>query len=206
MAKSDPLGDRRRASEEDYFRKREQELIEQLRKRAAAQADRQRLADATGIADEDLLTRLEDLGLTAETIRLLDLVPLVQVAWAEGNVSTRERELILEAARAHGIHEGTAAHAKLTTWLTSPPSEGLFESALRIIPAMIAGLPKDQQTASHRSLLGYLESIAAASGGIFGLRSVSPEERAILARVAGELERSHQRAAHDVLEAKGDAD
>ena len=67
---------------------------------------------------------------------------------------------------------------------------------------MLGGLPPDQQAASHRNLLGYLESIAAASGGIFGVRSVSAEERAILARVAGELERGHQRAAHDVVAPK----
>jgi hypothetical protein len=200
MANSDALGDRRRASEEDYFRKREQELLDQLRKRAAAQADRQRLAEAAGLSDDELLTKLESLGFTPDTIKLLELVPLVQVAWAEGNLSKREGELILEAARAHGIEEGTPAHAKLTGWLTVAPSEALFETALRIIPAMLSGLSADARASSQRSLMGHLERVAAASGGLLGLRAVSPEERAVLSRVAAELERAHPRAAHDVVE------
>ena len=40
--------------------------------------------------------------------KLLFLVPLVQVAWAHGAISPRERQLVFEAARAEGIDERDA--------------------------------------------------------------------------------------------------
>src|SRR5262249_20517245 len=51
----DAFADRGRALEEEYFRKREQELIEKLRRRAAAEATRQQLSEQAGVADEEIL-------------------------------------------------------------------------------------------------------------------------------------------------------
>jgi hypothetical protein len=44
---------RGRALEAEYFRKREQELIEKLRRRAAAEAELHRLGEQAGVADEE---------------------------------------------------------------------------------------------------------------------------------------------------------
>ena len=41
----------------------------------------------TGLSDPELLRDLNELGFTPETVTLLPLVPIVQVAWAEGGVS-----------------------------------------------------------------------------------------------------------------------
>jgi hypothetical protein len=48
------------------------------------------------------------LGYVPETVMLLHLVPLVQMAWADGGVSNPERALIVEAARAPGIGGATS--------------------------------------------------------------------------------------------------
>ena len=47
--------DRKKALEEEYFRKKEQELIEKLKQRARVEADREGLAEATGITNEQIL-------------------------------------------------------------------------------------------------------------------------------------------------------
>jgi hypothetical protein len=114
VSERDAWADRGRALEEEYFRKHEQELIEKLRRRAAAETTRQQLGEQAGVADEEILQDLENLGYTPETVSLLHLVPLVHLAWAEGGVSDRERELIVQAARARGIEAGTPADAQLT--------------------------------------------------------------------------------------------
>jgi tellurite resistance protein len=188
VSERDAWADRGRALEEEYFRKREQELVEKLRRRAAADALRQQLSEQAGVADEDILQNLQELGYTPETVSLLHLVPLVQMAWAEGGVSDRERELILEAARARGIEAGTPADVQLTEWLTARPSEQMFERNLRAIRAILESRPETEREASRSDLLSTATAVAEASGGVLGFRAVSPQERALLARISQELE------------------
>src|SRR5688572_334272 len=171
MAERDSIKDRGRGMEEEYFRKKEQELIEKLRLSARADAERRQIGDAIGVTDEKTLNDHLELGYTRETVALLHLVPLVQVAWAEGNVSKRERELIMEAAGARGVQVGSAAHKKLAEWLERRPSDGFFQKTLAIIQAILGTLPEDKQEGSKRDLVAYCTRIAEASGGILGLGS-----------------------------------
>lgn len=189
------FGDRRRGLEEEYFRKQEQELIEKLRQRRAEEATRGLLAERTGIADQEILADLQALGYTPETVMLLHLVPLVQMAWAEGGVSDSERTLIIEAARARGIDADSAAERQLADWLTTRPADAFFERTLRAIAAILQARPSDEREAGERDLLSYCTAIASASGGILGFGKVSPQEREVLARISHELERTRGPAA-----------
>jgi hypothetical protein len=191
VAEKEFLGDRRRAQEEEYFQKREQELIAKLQQRSREEATRQRMAERTGVADEEVLRDLEGLGYTLETVMLLHLVPLLQMAWADGGVSDRERSLIIEAARARGIEDGSTADRQLGTWFTTRPSADLFEKTLRAIGAILRARPSEERVASQRDLLSYSVAIASASGGILGFGRVSAEERSVLARISEEFERTH---------------
>jgi hypothetical protein len=146
------------------------------------------LAERTGVVDEEILLDLQMLGFTPETVMLLHLVPLLQVAWAEGGVSERERDLIMEAARARGIESGSAADSQLATWLATRPSADFFEGALRAIGAILQARPAEEREASRRDLLSYCMAIASASGGILGFGKMSPQERKALARISQEFE------------------
>ena len=200
MTDKDAFKERGRALEEEYFHRKEKELIEKMRQKAAADAARDALGAKTGVADTQLLQDLHELGYTPETLSLLHVVPLVQMAWAEGHVSMRERDLIIEAARARGIESGSDADRMLAGWLTTRPSDELFSTTLRAIGAMLASRPSTEREASEKDLLSYLSSIATASGGVLGFGAVSAEERAVLSRVAQELEKTHKSA--DVLPKK----
>src|SRR2546422_6799910 len=87
VAEKEFLGDRRRIQEEEYFQKQEQELIAKLQQRSREEAARRGMAERTGVVDHEILQELEKLGYTPETVMLFHLVPLLQVAWAEGDVS-----------------------------------------------------------------------------------------------------------------------
>jgi hypothetical protein len=195
MADKELFGDRRRTQEEEYFRKRELELIEKLRQRREEAAARKELGERVGVADDEILQDLQALGYTPATVMLLHLVPLVQMAWAEGDVSARERELIQQAARAHGIPADSEADRQLASWLATRPSDEFFERTLRAIPAILEGRPAGERAAGGRDLLSYCSEIAAASGGILGFGKVSDEERQLLARISQELERKSGGAA-----------
>ena len=190
MTDRDAFADRGRSLEEEYFHRKEREVIEKMRVRAAAEEQRKRLGEQAGVADEDVLRDLQDLGYTPETVMLLYLVPLIQTAWAEGGVSPKERELIVKAARSRGIVEGTPCDQQLTIWLSQRPTDAFFEKTLRAIRTILQAQPAAAREASEKDLLSLATAIAAASGGIVGFRAVSDEERQILAHISDELKSS----------------
>jgi hypothetical protein len=183
----DAFAERGRSLEEEFFRRKEKELIDKMRVRAAADEQRHRLGEQAGVADEEVLKDLQELGYTPETVMLLHLVPLIQTAWAEGGVSPRERDLIVKAARSRGIAAGSPADQQLDLWLTQRPSDALFDKTLRAIRAILEAQSPETRAASEKDLLSLATAIAAASGGIVGFRSVSEEERQILATISQEL-------------------
>ena len=187
MTDKDAFAERGRSLEEEFFRRKEKELIDKMRVRAAADEQRRRLGEQAGVADEEVLKDLQELGYTPETVMLLHLVPLIQTAWAEGGVSARERDLIVKAARSRGIAAGSPADQQLELWLTQRPSDALFDKTLRAIRAILEAQSPETRAASEKDLLSLATAIAAASGGIVGFRSVSEEERQILATISQEL-------------------
>ena len=189
MTDKDAFAERGRTLEEDYFRRKEQEVIEKMRRSAAAEAQRRQLGEQAGVADAGILQDLQELGYTAETVMLLHLVPLIQTAWAEGSVSNQERDLIVQAARSRGIDAGSPADRQLTRWLTDRPSDELFDKTLRAIGAILQSRSPEERAASERDLLSLCTAIASASGGIFGLHAVSDDERQILARISKQFEK-----------------
>ena len=185
MADRDIISERGRSLEDDYFKKKDRELIEKIQKAAAAEQVRTDLGRASGLSDPALIQELLDLGFTPDTVSLLPLVPIVQMAWAEGGITPSERDLIVRFARSRNIDAGSAADQQLTSWMTSRPTEAVFASAGRLIRAMLdsgaaAGLNPDD-------LVAYCESIASASGGVFGIGKISAEERTLLSSLAATL-------------------
>jgi hypothetical protein len=188
MSDKDIFAERGRSLEEDYFRKKDRELIEKMRKAAAAEQARSEMGQKVGISDPALLTELEALGFTPDTVVLLPLVPVIQVAWAEGGVSASERTLIVKLARSRGISDGSAADRTLGEWMEKNPGERVFAQATRLIRAMLDAPGHGDLTADD--LVKQAEAIAAASGGILGINKVSAEERQLLASLAAQLKRT----------------
>jgi hypothetical protein len=186
----DAFAERGRSLEEEYFHRKEREVIDKMRVRAAAEEQRRRLGEKAGVADEEVLNDLQALGYTPETVMLLYLVPVIQTAWAEGGVSEKERSLILKAARSRGIDEGTPCDQQLNMWLSKRPSDEMFEKTLRAIRTILQAQPAVEREESEKDLLSLATAIASASGGIVGFRAVSDEERQILTHINDELKKS----------------
>jgi len=191
MAENDIFRERGRSLEEEYFRKRDRELIEKMRLAAEAERNREELAKKSGLSDPALLEELRQLGFTPETITLLPLVPVLRMAWAEGGITSAERDLIVRLARSRGIVEGSEADRQLSAWMTRQPDESVFARAGRLIRAMLDARAPETSDLSADHLVEYCEQIASASGGIFGIGRISAEEKKLLASIADDL-RSRQ--------------
>jgi hypothetical protein len=189
MPDEHPLRDRGRALEEEYFRKKDRELLDRMRQASAAESDRRELSEKSGLHDPQMLEELQALGFTPETVVLLPLVPLVQMAWVEGGVSDTERKLILQLARTRGIEEGSSADRQLAGWLSSRPDPQVFSNALRLIRATLDSSPVGDAPLTADDIVNYSQQIAAASGGMFVIKRVSPEERSLLSTIAHGLAR-----------------
>jgi hypothetical protein len=187
MTQGDFLDDRRRASEDDYFRQKDKELLEKMRLAAAAEREKSELTARTGLSDPALIAELAALGFTPDTISVLPLVPVVQMAWAEGGITPAERDQLISLARSRGIAAGSAADDLLADWMAQRPSDEAFARATRLIRAMLDTGTTGEGTMSADDVIKYSESIAAASGGLFGIGKISSEERATLARIVSAL-------------------
>jgi len=201
MAEKDKFAEREHWLEEEYFGKKNQELIEKMRARHAREADRQKMSEIMGVDDQEVLEALQDLGYTAETIPLLHIVPLVEVAWSEGGVADREREMIYKIAETRGIRPDSAAHELLSHWLDEKPSGRFFENTLRAIRVVLNLLPEEQRGASRRDLITYCSQIASAvASGIFGRGGITNEERALIAHIATEIGQGREEAVRKIIE------
>lgn len=190
MTEHDGLADRGRAIEEEYFRRKDRELVEKMRQANAAEAARSELSRATGLQDPALVKELQDLGFTPETVILLPVVPVLEMAWGENEITAAERHLIVTFARSRGVAEHSAADEQLTRWMTDRPDDTVFRGAGRLIAAMLAsGSTQPGGALSADDLVAYCGEIAAASGGLLGTRlgSISSEEKTLLARIASDL-------------------
>jgi hypothetical protein len=188
VAEFDSIQERGRALEEEYFRRKNREILDRMQLEARNEQARREMGAQIGLDDPEMLRELQKLGFTPETVALLPLVPVVQVAWADGDVADAERSAIFKVARARGIAEGSAAYHQLAAWLSDRPSPAVFDGATRLIRAVVdSPAAATEGKLSADELVGYCESIASASGGLFGLKRISSEERDLLSSLAAQL-------------------
>jgi len=184
MPNDNPLGERGRALEDEYFRRVDRELLDRARRTSVLDDERRELGALTGLQVRDV-EALQAQGFSPDTVALLPLVPLVQVAWAEGRVGDHERTMIVRLARARRIMEGSPADQQLEAWFSKAPRPEVFTGASRLVGAMLEGPASVVDGLTADELMEYCEQIAAASGGFLG--RVGAEELALLTTIAHDL-------------------
>ena len=120
------LGNRRRALEESFFARQNNELLDQLRSQAAAEELQKQLSDVSGIEDSETLQQMADADIQPETFAAVSLIPVVAVAWADGTIDEKERAAILSAAADQGLADSGPARQLLEDWLTTQPADDLL--------------------------------------------------------------------------------
>ena len=184
MADKDIFKDRGRSFEEEYFRKHDAKLIEKLRERGKVEEIVEALAVKLQIDDPALLRRIMALGVTLDTGAAFLLAPLVQVAWAEGGVTDREREKVLQIAAERGVDTSSPAYTQLQEWLRTRPADAIFDTAVEAIKSGLSVLTPAERADRVKRIVDACREVASASGGLgrlLGLGTgVSSEEEAIL--------------------------
>jgi len=183
------LTERQKALEEEFFRQRERALIEKMREQEQRRQLRETLAEASGIHDPATLDRLIEAGVQPRTLAPLALVPLVEVAWADGSIAAREKEAIVRAAEAAGLHKGSAGYALLEGWLEEKPDPKLRQLWAEYVRGLSQSLDPQARQRLREEVMGRARAVAEAAGGFLGLGpKVSAAEEAVLRELAQAFE------------------
>ena len=183
-----PLDDRRKALEEQFFEKENARLLEELKGKREAEEGRRALAQACGITDDAVLDHLQKLGIEAETVVALALVPLVAVAWANGTLEDAEREAVLRAAGEGGVDSGGPARELLERWLSAQPSPALFRTWTDYARAFAGSLDEAQRASIRGDFVARAKAVAEAAGGFLGLTSkTSAKEQEVIDQIEAAL-------------------
>ncbi|MEL6346311.1 MAG: hypothetical protein AAFV53_24585 [Myxococcota bacterium] len=138
--------------------------------------------------EDSLVDELRRIGLDEGSYRVLALLPLVHVAWADGKIQKEEAAQIEAAAARQGIIAGDLAREVLDRWLAQPPSEPERAAGMRLLVELArrrGAVGGDVDAMTLRELIDLCHDVAAAAGDLFGLADpVSREERAALAEIA----------------------
>jgi hypothetical protein len=187
----DIFKERGQSFEDEYFRKHDAKLIRKLRERARLEEVAEAVAVKLQVDNPELLERIMALGVTLDTAPAFLLAPLVQVAWAGGAVTDREREAVLRVATARGVEKGSPAYAQLGHWLRERPEDALFDTAIEAIKTGLSVLTPAEQAERTKRTVDACRQVAEASGGlgrVLGLSSgVSGEEEALLDAISSTL-------------------
>ena len=150
------------------------------------------------MTDDELRDALARIGIREQDLRAVLLLPLVEIAWADGSVHQTERDVILKIARSYGLVASPGAEA-LARWLEAPPAEEVRALARKVVVALgsrFQGPTADLGAFLIDSVESHCEAVARAAGGLFGVAfTVGDDERAALREVRAALRPSAPPAA-----------
>jgi hypothetical protein len=175
------LGDRKKSLEESFFAKQNAALLEKMRAQREKQSRIDELTRASEIRDPVVVEKLVELGLDAASWAALSLVPLVEVAWADGAIERRERDAILAAAAEQGIEPDSPSRELLESWLDARPPAALFAAWGGYATGLAANLSDAERATLRREIVERARKVAQSAGGMLGLASISDAEKRVIA-------------------------
>ena len=175
-----------RALEDSFFAKENERILQELRAATAREEKKKEFREYLNVENEEVLDALVELAVEPETLVAFTLVPLVEVAWADGEIQAKERDAIIKAAIDQGVEENSPTAKLLTNWLRTPPDKQLLDIWKAYIEELQESLSANSSAHMKTSVMGRARAIAEAAGGFLGVASISAAEKKMLE----ELERA----------------
>jgi hypothetical protein len=170
--------------EDLFFLKQDKKLIEGLHKMEKMKETKKALAEVSGISNDEVLQKLVDLNVRPEILASLALIPLVEIAWADGDIHEKEKDAVLKAATKSFVSKGSPDFGVLQSWMKHKPDPKLLSAWMVYIKGLCEKLSRDQKASLKNDLIGHATDVAKAAGGFLGLGSkISKAEEEMLARL-----------------------
>ena len=169
-----------RALEDSFFAKENERILQELRAASAREEKKKAFREYLNIENDEIISALVDLDVEPETLVAFSLVPLVEVAWADGEIQPKERDAIIRAAVESGVEEGSPTCALLKNWLQTKPDSKLLEVWKGYIEELKGSLGQRSRAHLKSGTMGRARAIAEAAGGFLGVASISAAEKKML--------------------------
>lgn len=132
---------------------------------------------------------LAELKIPRDNYRLVMLLPMVYVAWADGRIHAKERRLIMQIADDRGLLEN-GGRGTLERWLSVAPTDAQLRADLALLNELCSSHGSDEFDADcAQMLIAYCQDVADAAGSVLGLTSARSEaEQSALKTIAATLE------------------
>ncbi len=172
-----------RTMEDAFFYANDQNLIEARRALEQLQETKENLAKVSGIRNEAVLEKLIALDIRPETLATLFAIPLVEVAWADGDMHEKERDELFKFAERAGVRNKNLSPEIMAVWLKQKPDPALMEAWEHYIQALSAQLSEAERQTLKQDVMADARAVAQAAGGFLGFGTLSEEERKVLRRL-----------------------
>ena len=169
--------------EEEYFRKTDFNLLEKLKAVFQKKVDKESIRKATGVTNEQVLDRLVAAQLDGELMNAFQLYPLVEIAWADGDLSESEAKSVLAEAEKQGIRPGTRPYRMLEDRLHKGPDPELRKIWFLYAEELKKVLSPRELKTFRDDLLQRARGIVAATGHLERLLIDVGGERKVLAAI-----------------------
>jgi len=169
--------------EDQYFLKKEFVLLEKLKAVFQKKVDTESISKATGVMNEQVLDRLASMQLNGEVMAAFQLYPLVEIAWADGDLSDSEAKSVLAAGEKQGVRPGSRAYRMLEDRLHNGPDPEARKIWFLYAEELKKVLSPQELEAFRDDLLERARGIVAATGHLERLLFNVGGERKILAAI-----------------------
>ena len=169
-----------KALEDSFFARENERILKELRDVKEREEKKQEFKEYLNIDNDEIIDVLVELEVEPETLIAFSLVPLVEVAWADGEIQPKERDAIIKAAIERGVEEGSPTCDLLRNWLQTKPDPRLLEVWRSYIDALKESLGERSRAHLKSGTMGRAKAIAEAAGGFLGVASISAAEKRML--------------------------
>jgi hypothetical protein len=151
-------------------------------------SERRTMAAILGVAETDCtLTELQECGFDPCTVSLLELLPVVELAWADGEISARDRRILEGAAARRSAIRGRAC-TQLSLWLSRRPPDAMFRLGRRALRELLHQSTHHDVEGLRSALLADCALVMPGTGGLLREEQApSSEQQALLSELIQEL-------------------
>jgi hypothetical protein len=175
---------------DSFFIKEDQKLIEKLRMLRQVKETKEELSNVSGITNDAVLQKLVDLNVRPETFASITLVPLVEMAWADGSIDEDEKKAVLTAVKRMGFPEGSTNHDLVARWVVNRPAPEMLDAWIHYVQGLCENLTTQEIQVLKKDLVEHTRQIARASGGFLGLgNKISKAEKEMLTKLESAFEK-----------------
>lgn len=169
--------------EDRFFFAENQILRDRLATLKKKEENIQTLSNVSGIKNDLVLQQLVDLDIRPEILAALCLIPIIEVAWADGSVDKKERDAVLEGAKKTSF---SADEDILREWLQTKPNPKLMEAWELYMQGLCEIIDDEAISLLKHEIISHTQSVAEASGGFLGLiNPVSNSEQKMIEKIKG---------------------